>query len=131
MPTAVNPARTKAAAEAKSHAFGSTSRSSCNRWNAREPSTSANACACPGHACRPAPNHASRRSTSTTDPSGATRRVTGTGGSTPAINALVAPLACTSTPIRFAVSSSHAPPHATTSRPTAASAAAVAATCGW
>ena len=83
VPIAGNPASASAAADAWSHAFGSTSGSPglCRSANAviSRPSTSARACASPGQRRGPAPNGQSERSTRTISPSGPTRRVTGTG----------------------------------------------------
>ena len=63
------------------------------------PSTSASACSRPGQARGPAPNGRPVRSISTTLPSGATRRVTFTGVSSPRTMAAVDSHACTSSVI--------------------------------
>ena len=60
------------------------------------PSASASACSRAGQARRPSPNGRPARSTRITFPSGSSRFVDGTGGSSPRISAAVASQACTS-----------------------------------
>ena len=108
MPIAANPAAASAAADAWSQALGSSSGSpgrcrSANALIVQAPSTSARACASPGQRRGPAPNGQSgevddddlaRRAP--------TRRVTGTGVSSPRTSAAVASHACTSSVTRAA-----------------------------
>ena len=110
VPIALNPAAASAAPmRDPTRSAGAAGRpAGAGQRTSLTPSASASACSRAGQARRPSPNGRPVRSTTIRFPSGSSRFVEGTGGSSPRINAAVASHACTSSATCCATASSSA-----------------------